>query len=277
MARKSTVDPVPAVTARLAAAAKYRDVHQDTIAEVVRRESAATTDPAELERLSRARLHKVAALHLLTTRPAALRRAVEQVDPADPAALRAWCREMLAGHVSTAERLPDLDRFYPTVFELVPQPRTVIDVACALNVFTLPWLREVTAAGYTGYDLNAAFVAAGNAFLTRFFPESKVVHDDVLTTPPPRADLALLLKTYHCIEDRRRGAGLALVDGLAASHVVVSFPTRAMNGRAAVFARRHVEALGELAQQRKWRCTTAELPSEQLVAIAKGVSDGDIS
>lgn len=271
MARKPTPDAaVPSVTARLAAAAKYRDVHPDTIAEVVRRESAATTDAAELERLSRARLHKVAALHLLTTRPAALRRAVEQVDPADPAALRVWCRDVLAGHVSTAERLDDLDRFYPTVFELVPQPRTVIDVACALNVFTLPWLREVTGAGYTGYDLNATFVGAGNTFLARFFPDCAVVHDDVLTTPPPRADLALLLKTYHCIEDRRRGAGLALVDGLAADHVVVSFPTRAMNGRAAVFARRHVDALAELARQRNWRFATAGLPSEQLVAIGKG-------
>jgi 16S rRNA (guanine(1405)-N(7))-methyltransferase len=271
MAAKSTKDAaVPAVVARLTAAAKYRDVHPDTIAEVVRRESAATTNPAELERLSRARLHKVAALHLLTTRPAALRRAVAEVDASDPAALRAWCRAVLGGHVSTAERLPDLDRFYPTVFELVPRPRTVIDVACALNVFTLPWLREATAAPYTGYDLNATFVAAGNAFTDRFFPDSAVVHDDVLTTPPPHADLALLLKTYHCIEDRRRGAGLALVDELAADHIVVSFPTRAMNGRAAVFVRRHVDALAELAGQRKWRFATAELPSELLVAVGKG-------
>lgn len=260
---------VAAVTARLAAAAKYRDVHPDTIAEVVRQESAATAKPAELERLARARLHKVAALHLLTTRPAVLRKAVEKVEVGDDAALRVWCREVLAGHVSTAERLDDLDRFYPTVFELVPAPRTVIDIACALNVFTVPWLREVTDATYTGYDLNATFTATGNAFLSQFFPGCRVVHGDVLTTPPPHADLALLLKTYHCIEDRRRGAGLRLVDGLAATNVVVSFPTRAMNGRAAVFTPRHVDALAELAEQRGWRFSTATLPSEQLVAIGK--------
>jgi 16S rRNA (guanine(1405)-N(7))-methyltransferase len=263
-------DAVATVTARLATAAKYRDVHPETIAEVVRREGAATADAADLERRSRARLHRVAALHLLTARPAALRRGMERADLTDPDRRRAWCRGMLAAHVSAAERLPDLDRFYPAVLGLVPPPRTVVDLACALNPFTLPWLRDGTDARYTGYDFNATFVDLANGFLGRAYPDCRVEYADVLTSPaPPATDLALLLKTYHCIEDRHPGAGRDLVDRLAARHVVVSFPTRAMNGRTAVFARRHVDDLTALAGERGWTVARATLPTEDLVAIGK--------
>ncbi|MGH3821625.1 MAG: hypothetical protein ACRDRA_02080 [Pseudonocardiaceae bacterium] len=263
-------DAVEVVTARLAMAAKYRGVHPDTIAEVVRREGVGTADPAELERRSRMRLHKVAALHLLTTRPATLRRGVESIESDAPDDVRAWCREVLSGHISTAERLADLDRFYPAMLELVPPPRTVADIACALNVFTVPWLRDVTDAQYVGYDFNADFVDMGNAFLARNYPDCHVVHEDVLTRDTPlTADLALLLKTYHCIEDRQRGAALSLVDGLAANHVIVSFPVRAMNGRAALFARRHIADLTALAEERGWRLSRATLSSDDLVVISK--------
>lgn len=269
---EATAEATVTVTARLAAAAKYRDVHPDTIADVVAAESCGTTDPAELERRSRARLHKVAALHLLTGRLAALRRGMERADLAtmDEPELRAWCRQVLGAHVSTAERLPDLDRFYATLLGLVPPPVTVADVACALNPFTLPWLREHSDARYTGYDLNSGFVGLAGHFLASRYPDSRAEQRDVLTGPPlPDVDLALLLKTYHCIEDRRRGAALSLVDRLPAAAVAVSFPTRAMNGRTAVFARRHVADLTELADRRGWRVSRATLDTEDLLVIAK--------
>lgn len=269
---EATAEATVTVTARLAAAAKYRDVHPDTIADVVAAESCGTTDPAELERRSRARLHKVAALHLLTGRLAALRRGMERADLAtmDEPELRAWCRQVLGAHVSTAERLPDLDRFYATLLGLVPPPDTVADVACALNPFTLPWLREHSDARYTGYDLNSGFVGLAGHFLASRYPDSRAEQRDVLTGPPlPDVDLALLLKTYHCIEDRRRGAALSLVDRLPAAAVAVSFPTRAMNGRTAVFARRHVADLTELADRRGWRVSRATLDTEDLLVIAK--------
>lgn len=246
------------VVSRLRAAAKYRAVHPDTIAEVVAYEAGVLgprASASQLEQRVRGRLHKVAALHLLTAKPAALRRS------ADP-------REILAGHISTAERLPDLDAFYPLILSLVPPPATIADIACALNPFTLPWLRKVSPASYTGYDLNADFAALANDFLAAY-PGCSVRHLDVLTSTPEPADVALLLKTYHCIEDRQRGAALSLVDRLPARQVVVSFPTRAMNGRPAVFARRHLAELAALAGSRGWACARATLPTEEFIVLDK--------
>ncbi|QSB14108.1 hypothetical protein JQS43_21650 [Natronosporangium hydrolyticum] len=260
------------VIARLRASAKYRDVHPETIADLVRREhhGDGTIGAAELERRVRLRLHKVAALHLSTARPAGLRRGLGRTDLADPASRKEWCRQVLGSHFSTAERLPDLEVFYPTVLGLVPPPDTIVDLACAMNPFTLPWLRDVTEARYIGYDFNATFVSLASTFLARTYPDCEVSHADILTGAPlVRADLALLLKTYHCIEGRESGAGLRLVDRLECDHIVVSFPTRAMNGRAAVFSQQHVDALTALARDRRWAWSRTALPTEELIVIRK--------
>ncbi len=177
---------------------------------------------------------------------------------------------MLARHFSTAERLGDLDRLYPAILGLTGPAGSIADLACALNPFTVPWLRAATQAAYTGYDLNLRYVQLGASFLELTDATSTVLHCDVLVRPEEiRADVALLLKTFHCIEDRRPGAALALVDNLAAGSVVVSFPVRTMSGRVATFTRRHLDQLTGLAQRRGWEQRRASLPGEELVVLVK--------
>jgi 16S rRNA (guanine(1405)-N(7))-methyltransferase len=268
-------DAVEAVVERLLSAPKYRHIHPTTIADIVRHEAARSSGRVDLERRARQRLHRAVAHYLFTARSAALLRSLQQLPSTEPAPLKRWCRSALASHFSSAERLPDLDRFYPTVLELTGPVELVADVACAINPLTLPWLREVSQARYVGYDFNAAYVELGAAFLARTHPDCSVLHRDVLLGPETvGADLALLLKTYHSMEDRRPGAGLRLVEDLAVGHVVVSFPVRAMNGRPATFARRHVAQLEALAERRGWDFRSARLPTEELVAIGKGAGGG---
>jgi 16S rRNA (guanine(1405)-N(7))-methyltransferase len=271
------VPAVPAdvdwVAARVAASAKYRDIHPATIADVARAELPRAAGRADLERRTRATLHRVAALYLLTSRRAVIR--AMDCGGAGDGGDRAWCREVLGAHASTAERLADLDDFYAAVFELTGPAREVADLACALNPITLPWLREVSDARYVGYDLNRFYVEVGSRFVAPRFADCRLVHDDVLVDPARvTGDVALLLKTYHCMEDRRAGAGLALVDALGARHVVVSFPVRARGGRAATFAARHRAALAHLAGERRWAIRTTRLSSEELLVLTKGDAAG---
>jgi 16S rRNA (guanine(1405)-N(7))-methyltransferase len=263
------------VVQRLRSAPKYRHIHPHTIVDVVAQEAPHARTDAELERRARLKLHKVMADYLLTARPNRLLRGMPEAVAQGGATLREWCRTVLSGHFSTAERLPDLDRFYPTVVELTGQPATVADLACALNPFTLPWLREVTAARYTGYDLNESFVDLATRFLAEADANARVEHRDVLFEPHTiRADVALFLKTYHCVEDRSPGSGLALVCGVDARHVVVSFPVRAMNGRAAVFVPPMVDRLSAAAAERGWTVRRATLSAEDLVVVTKDPHHG---
>jgi 16S rRNA (guanine(1405)-N(7))-methyltransferase len=257
---------VDAVIERLRSAPKYKAIHPDTIADVVRQESAHASGRADLERRARLKLHRVAAGYLFTARPAHVLRALE----ADPADLRGFCRTVLGAHFSSAERLPELDRFYPTVFAATGPARTVADLACAVNPFSLPWLREVSDAGYVGYDLNLSYVDLDRAFLAGRYPDCSVKYRDVLVDPGSiTADVALLLKTYHSIEERQTGAGLRLVAALGTRTVVVSFPVKSMQGRSAPLWQRQIAGLGDLAGRHGWGFDRVTLATEELVVVRK--------
>jgi 16S rRNA (guanine(1405)-N(7))-methyltransferase len=263
-----------AIIERLRRAAKYRDIHIDTIVDLVRQERAKALNSQDLERRTRLKLHKVAAGYLLTGRTRHLLRGLQQSDASDDAR-REYCRGVLAAHFSSAERLPDLDRFYPAVFDAIGPVGSVADLACALNPFSMPWLRDVTDAEYIGYDLNLAYIELGKAFLDGRYERWSLVHSDVLVTPAGvTADVALLLKTYHCIEDRVPGAGLRLVGALGSPIVVTSFPLRTMTGRPAAFTERLVAGLVESAARQSWDVQQRELSTELLVFVRKDGADG---
>ena len=257
---------VEAVIERLRSAPKYRAIHPDTIADVVRQESAHASGRADLERRARLKLHRVTTGYLFTARPTQLRRELES----DPADLRAFCRTVLGAHFSSAERLPELERFYPTVFAATGPVATIADLACAVNPFSLPWLRDVSDARYVGYDLNLSYVELDRAFLARRYPDCAVHYRDVLVDPQDiTADVALLLKTYHSIEERQTGAGLRLVAGLGTGTVVVSFPRKSMQGRSAPLWQRQIEGIGELAGRHGWGFDRVALATEELVVVRK--------
>jgi 16S rRNA (guanine(1405)-N(7))-methyltransferase len=258
-----------AIIQRLRAAPKYRGVHVDTIVDIVQRESPKASSTTDLERRARLKLHKVVAGYLLTGRITHLVRSTAEADGSE-ATRRARCREVLGAPFSTAERLPDLDSFYPAVFGAVGEVGSIADLACALNPFSLPWLRDATTAEYAGYDLNLAYVELGRAFLADRYPRCSVHHQDVLVCPGAiTADVALVLKTYHNMEDRRPGAGLRLVAELSSPVVVVSFPTRTMTGRPAPFTWRLLSALTGFAAERGWPVDRVELATELVVVIRK--------
>jgi 16S rRNA (guanine(1405)-N(7))-methyltransferase len=255
---------------RLLAAPKYRGVHLDTIVDIVRRESAKASSTADLERRARLKLHRVVAGYLLTGRLTHLARGLAEANGND-AGRREVCRAVLSAHFSTAERLPDLDAFYPALFGVVGPAHSVADLACALNPFSLPWLRDSTDADYVGYDLNLGYVDLARAFLACGYSRSAVEHRDVLVHPEViTADVALVLKTYHNMEDRLPGAGLRLVAELGSPVVVVSFPTRTMTGRPAPFTWRLLSGLTAFAADRGWPVDRLELPTELVVVVRKG-------
>ena len=280
MARRDLVaadDLVATVVERVAAAPKYRAVHPDTIRSIVAGEARAGGRAAEVEKRARLRLHKAVALFLATASPAELRAQLRSAADEPGFDLRSWCRAAMARHVSTAERLDDIDDLYPTILGLTGPPAAVADVACAYNVLALPWLRDHSAAPYVGYDLNADVVALGREVLAQAGGPGDLVHADVLVTPGVVGEeVALLLKTYHCLEARAPGSGLQLVDDLPASVVVVSLPTKGGGGRAYGFGGGHGDRIEAHAAERGWTITAARLRSEELWAIAKhpGPSDG---
>ena len=58
----------------------------------------------------------------------------------DRAAIKEFCLEILARHDSTRERIPYLSEFYEAILEIAQTPRIILDLACGLNPFALPFM-----------------------------------------------------------------------------------------------------------------------------------------
>ncbi len=88
----------------------------------------------------------------------------EGVDSKDPRAIAARER-IVASHVSTRERLPDLEAFLAALFELAPEPTSILDIGCGLQPLLYPFERDggVTS-HYLALDKDSSIVAAVNGW-----------------------------------------------------------------------------------------------------------------
>ena len=168
---------------------------------------------------------------------------------ADSAAFAVACRETLACHASTAERLGCLDEVYRSLFLITGVPASIADLACGLHPFALPWMGLPPGVRYVACDIDRRIVGA----LGRLFECAQQLGvaecRDLLVSPPDcEVDVVLLLKTVPCLEQQEKGATLRLLRGMRARHVVLSFPAQSLGGREKGMRRHYHRMAEELAE-----------------------------
>ncbi|WP_019811622.1 Rmt family 16S rRNA (guanine(1405)-N(7))-methyltransferase [Saccharomonospora halophila] len=183
-------------------------------------------------------------------------------------------REVLVGamrtHASTRERLPSLERFYREIFDRVPAPATVRDLACGLNPLAVPWMSLPTSTVYRASDIDAPQMA----FLDRVLDLLGVRHEtavaDLLDDPVSApADVTLLLKTVPCLEKQRAGAGWDLLDAVNSPTLVVTFPTKSLGRRSKGMFQTHSAAFEQFAAERPWRVESFETDNELVYLVRR--------
>jgi 16S rRNA (guanine(1405)-N(7))-methyltransferase len=259
---------------RIGGTRKYRSLARETIRDVVRHElrRAAGQRPAAALATAREALHRVAAYYLGEPDYGRALAALEAAQ-GDPAALESACRGILERHVSTRERLPVMAELYAAVFARTGTPASVADLASACNPFAFRWMGLDRAVRYRAYDINAEMVS----LVARYFRIEGIAGSaelrDILCSPPEeRADVALLLKMYHCLEHRRRGAGWEVVSRVPARSVVISFPSRNMRGRAADIAGNYRSEIVDRAAAAGWTTEELGFEGEIVILLRKGDS-----
>jgi len=147
---------------------------------------------------------------------------------APEADFRALCRSILGFHTSTRERLPYLVETYE---KIIDGAATILDLACGLNPFALPWMNLPPDVRYTPVDMDCGLVGKINRFLRVLGRADTAQCIDLISSPPAESyDLILLLKALPCLERQERGASLHLLTKLRAPRIVVSFPNRSLGG-----------------------------------------------
>jgi len=212
---------------------KYRWTCDATLLRVAEWAAGRHRSPKEALKAAKRKLHQIYGAYVVPGDLGRIERLIDAIPP-EPSgdALRAACRDILACHASTRERLPILDEAYAMLAELPGPVDSVLDLACGLNPFALPWMGLAPDCAYQAWDIDSRLVGAVNRFLGRLGRAPSAECRDVLVDPPDRpADVALLLKTAPCLERQEKGSVLSLLRRLRTRHVVVSFPLRSLGGR----------------------------------------------
>jgi 16S rRNA (guanine(1405)-N(7))-methyltransferase len=264
---------VKVLIAQIMQSKKYRDigVSEDTIRDILLTELDRQPNEKAAVQSARKKLHEVIALYLGDPD---YERAYERLKAAyasgDEDEIKATCIDIMRDHDSTRERLPLLDTFYARIFAVTGRPQRVLDIACALDPLTLPWMELPSGAAFYGYDIHQQRVD----FLNRYFgllptlQARAFVQDILVHYPQESGDVALLLKEIHRMEKRRRGIVLPLLDALNVRWIVLSSPTHSRTGRHTTIDVNR-QQVHEILADRPWTITEIEFENELIYCINK--------
>jgi len=256
---------------RLAGSKKYRHLCPETLFRLADW-ALHRYGPAGAEKAAKNKLHQVYGAFMPGTDTGLIEAFLSGFAPVgEGETLKAGIRSILAGHASTRERLPIIDTLYTDLFNLIGKPRVLIDLACGLNPFTLPWMDLEADAQYYAFDMDCRLMALLRSFFSYLQKPYQAVCADLLTAlPPVAADVALLLKALPSLEQQEKGAGERIISGIKARHIVVSFPVRTLSGKARGMEKHYHRVISDLAQRLGYGCACLSYPDEVFYILSPG-------
>lgn len=221
-----------AITSAVLASRRYRWIDPALVRRLAGAEWSAATGEADAIKRVKRRLHQVCGAYVDEIRPEKILDTLAAARASDDLeTLQGACRQAMAQHASTRERLPVLERFYRDIFAVTGPPRRLLDLACGFGPLALPWMDTGPDFHYTAYDIDQRIVATADGFLSLCGTDHHTgLHDVTTGAPSGTYDVALLLKAVPCLEQQAPGVTRALLSGLDARAVAVSFPTRSLGG-----------------------------------------------
>jgi len=251
---------------------KYRDLNipVETIRDLLEREIAHYKKSADALQSVRSKLHNILAPYLGDVDYAQAGQDLENTFASgESAAVRRTCETILTQHDSTRERMPYLEDFYRQIFEICGKPAIILDLACGLNPFALPWMHLPASTRYYAYDIHSPRVKLINRFfrLSGMQPLAEV--RDILVRPPEiRADAAFLFKEAHRLEKRQKGCNRGLWAALPVRYLFVSLPKRSLDGKRDL--RERMRRLVESSMEgHTWESGELDFPGESVYWIRK--------
>lgn len=229
------LDPGPLIE-DLRKTRKYRDICDDTLQRVAIWASERQPRSAERLRAAKRKLHQIHGAFLQEKDLAKVEQLVAAITPGiSEDTLYSTCGQILHLHASTRERIQMLDQLFPELFATVGHIRVLLDCACGLNAFALPWMKLPRDTRYIGTDINNRLVTVVNDFFSRAsLPAQALCHDLLFGPPPFTADVALLLKVLPTLEQQHKGAAAQVLNTIRnvclVRCAIVSFPARSLGG-----------------------------------------------
>ena len=230
----------------------------------------------EADERARRKLHQICGAFQSLSARAALRKWLERLpgQASDISILRMLFAEMLQLHLSTRERFDSLERFYQVIFYACGTPRSIIDLGCGLNPFTLPWMPEpiFRSVHYLGSDIDGELLEVVAAAGVRLGCSWQVRCTDLLEAGDGGEcfDLAFLFKLLPTLEQEDLDAPAEILRRLPARRAVVSFPVRSLCGRSCGMRENYAEKMQQWSRQAGGECRRLAFEQELLFLFEKG-------
>lgn len=180
------------------------------------------------------KLHQVYGAYFEAFQPGKIQKMLNKISSEpDKENLETIALEIMESHTSTSERIPFMKQFYTDLFKRIEKPKKILDLACGLHPFAVLWMDLEQDVEYYAYDIDTRLIALINTFFGYLHGNYKAQCSDILVSIPEiEADVVFLLKTLPCFEQQEKGVSKKIITSLKAKHIVISFPSRTLTGKA---------------------------------------------
>ncbi len=252
------------------ASPKYRTLSPDLVRTIGAQELAKRRHVKEAIKATKNKLHQIAGAYQTgKVDYANWLHALQKIGDG-PALLRTVCREIMAHHASTRERLGILDEFYSTLFANLPRIASILDLACGLNPLAIPWMRLPPGATYTACDIYQDQIDFLQQCFALLGVDGVAQPCDLLQACPDQAaDVVLLLKTIPCLEQADKTIGRKLLERINAPILFVSFPAQSLGGRNKGMTVNYEQHFRELVADKSWQIERFDFATELVFRVMK--------
>lgn len=252
---------------------KYRglDLPESTVRDLIAQELPRYRSRKDALEAVRAKLHNIVAPYLGDPDyDAAAHELDEAFASGSEDQVKSACERILSAHASTRERIPYLSEFYQRIFAVTGQPDTILDLACALNPFSFPWMGLPATTRYYAYDIHRPRLDLINHYFALQGLEPLAIHRDILVDPPEvPAPVAFFFKEAHRFEQRDRGSSLKMFRALHVQTLLVSLPASSLTGRHNLLERQRALVSG-IVEEEGWPVKEIVVGNEVIFVIDKG-------
>ncbi len=261
-------EPIDEIVKNLRKSSKYMSIDEEYIRSIGKEQLRRRKDLKEAIKYTRSKLHQVGAVYFdgkFDYDNWLINLSTSQKDKT-----RSLCAKMMLAHASTRERLPFIEEFYEKIFEQLPAPSTIIDIACGLNPLSIPWMNLNPHVTYYAYDIYNDLAMFLNSFFNIQNISGEAFSRDVLIAPPTQqADLALILKAIPCLEQVNSNAGITLLEQIPANNLVVSFPIKSLTGKNKGMLTNYDQHFQSIVEGKDWSISKNVFPTELVYIIKK--------
>jgi len=243
---------------------KYRYLCDDTLGRIAEWAVRVSADEIEAAKKAKRKIHQVFAAFLDSFDFELIEGIVESIpEDAGHEQLKPLLMPILQSHTSTSERISILDRVYPAIFEITGKPGAILDIACGLNPFAIPWMDLDPDARYVAFDIDKRMVDLLNRFMSKTSVNGEAFCRDVLVRMPDEPiDLAFMLKIIPSLEQQEKGISRRLLESIPARYIVVSFPISSIGGHPRGMRESYTLILNDITQGLGFTTTEIEFPEE---------------